>query len=101
MTRFKVGDIIVNPWVSVVFNGDINPMYATVYIGHDTSVDYLGRTHKWSHPKCRWQDKDKWRVIGHYDIYGEMKEAVVHAIQYDDESVDKFFKAKARMHKDD
>ena len=100
MTRFKVGDIIVNPWVSILFNGDINPIYANVYIGHDTTIDYLGRTSKWSQ-NGRWHDKDKWRVIGQYDIYGEMKKAIIHAIQYDDESIDKYFKARARMDKDD
>ena len=87
MTRFNVGDIIVNPWVSVEYNGCINPMYATVYIGDDTSIDYRGDTHKWSPPKGRWEDKDKWKVIGHYDIFGELKEAIINTVLDGEESL--------------
>jgi len=68
----KIGDIVVNPFVSKDFDGRPNPMYATIYIGNDTLIDYLGRMHKWSALSQRWKDRDKWRVIGHYPI----KEAI-------------------------
>ena len=65
----KKGDVVINPWVSKTFNGYLNPMYATIYIGNNMSVDYRGRKHKWgdriSKPeKC----EREWKVIGHVDI---------------------------------
>ena len=90
MTRFNIGDIIVNPWVSVEYNGCINPMYATVYIGNNTSIDYKGRTHKWSPPKGRWEDKEKWKVIGHYDIFGQLQEAIINTVLDDEKSLNEY-----------
>lgn len=78
--KFKVGDIIVNPWVSKIYQRKLNPMYATVYIGNDTTVDYLGKSHKWSSPKAGWEGKDKWKVIGYYPIRDELKKVIGDAV---------------------
>lgn len=73
----KVGDIIVNPWVSAEYNGKLNPMYATVYLGHNTSVDYLNRKHNWG--KGFWtRDGREWRVIGHVNV--GFKDAITEAV---------------------
>ena len=42
------GDIIVNPWVSREHNGLLNPLYATIYLGDNYSLDYKGRKHLWA-----------------------------------------------------
>lgn len=78
----RVGDIIVNPWVMKNFNGELNPNYATVYIGNNESIDYRGR-------KCRWAEKvyeedpdslRPWEVIGHIDISGIIENAIREAV---------------------
>ena len=79
--NFKVGDIIVNPWVSKIYQGKLNPIYATVYIGNGSTIDYLGRQHKWSTPKGRWEGKDQWKVIGYFPLYGALKSAIGDAVE--------------------
>lgn len=61
----RIGDIIVNPYVSQMFNGELNPMYATIYIGNNRSIDYHGRVHRWGDKVYK---NEKWRVIGHHDF---------------------------------
>ena len=59
------GDIIVNPYVPKMYNGKLNPMYATIYLGGNESLDYLGRKHPWAEKVYK---NDKWKVIGHVDF---------------------------------
>ena len=66
MRRGK-GDVIINPWVSREYNGDLNPCYATIYIGNGKCVDYKGRKHAWiglndEHPER------EYKTVGHIDI---------------------------------
>ena len=78
----RKGDIIVNPWVSTYFNGELNPNYATIYLGDNKSLDYNGRV-------CEWADKiykdnpkrnTPWKVIGHIDLYGIAELAIRDAV---------------------
>jgi len=76
----KVGDIVVNPYVSKEFDGKLNPNYATIYIGNNETIDYNGR-------KCKWADKiyrtdiksqREWKVIGHVDLKSYLKQLERH-----------------------
>ena len=78
----RKGDIVVNPWVSTYFNGELNPNYATIYLGDNKSLDYNGRV-------CEWADKiykdnpereTPWKVIGHIDLYGIAELAIRDAV---------------------
>ena len=78
----RKGDIVVNPWVSAYFNGELNPNYATIYLGDNKSLDYNGRV-------CEWADKiykdnpkrnTPWKVIGHIDLYGIAELAIRDAV---------------------
>lgn len=78
----RKGDIVVNPWVSTYFNGELNPNYATIYLGDNKSLDYKGRV-------CEWADKiykdnpernTPWKVIGHIDLYGIAELAIRDAV---------------------
>ena len=78
----RKGDIVVNPWVSTYFNGELNPNYATIYLGDNKSLDYTGRV-------CEWADKiykdnpereTPWKVIGHIDLYGIAELAIRDAV---------------------
>ena len=78
----RKGDIVVNPWVSVYFNGELNPNYATIYLGDNKTLDYKGRV-------CEWADKiykdnpkrnTPWKVIGHIDLYGITEIAIRDAV---------------------
>lgn len=77
----KVGDIIVNPWVSRDFNGKLNPMYATIYIGNNRSIDYKGRVHAWVDKVYRDDLERKWEIIGHCDPYVYLYEQIANAIE--------------------
>lgn len=61
----KVGDIIINPYVSKMFNDKLNPNYATIYIGNNKTVDYNGRILEWCDKVYK---DDRWKVIGHHDF---------------------------------
>lgn len=83
------GDIIVNPWVSRYFNGELNPNYATIYLGDNKSLDYTGKV-------CGWADKvykdnpermTPWKVIGHINLYGIAELAIRDAV-FDEENKD-------------
>ena len=83
----RKGDIIVNPWVSRYFNGELNPNYATIYLGDNKSLDYTGKV-------CGWADKvykdntdrmTPWKVIGHIDLYGIAELAIRDAV-FDEEN---------------
>lgn len=78
----RKGDIVVNPWVSTYFNGELNPNYATIYLGDNRTLDYEGRV-------CEWADKiykddprreTPWKVIGHIDLYGIAELAIRDAV---------------------
>ena len=63
----RIGDIVVNPWVSTYFNGELNPNYATIYLGDNKGLDYNGRVCKWADKiyKDNPQKNTPWKVIGH------------------------------------
>ena len=67
----RKGDIVVNPWVSTYFDGELNPNYATIYLGDNKSLDYKGRVHKWADKiyKDNPQKNTPWKVIGHIELY--------------------------------
>ena len=78
----RKGDIVVNPWVSTYFDGELNPNYATIYLGDNKTLDYKGRV-------CDWVDKiykdnpereTPWKVIGHIDLYGIAELAIRDAV---------------------
>lgn len=76
----KIGDIVVNPFVSKMFDGRLNPNYATIYIGNNRTIDYKGRL-------CLWASdirtsKPEWRVIGHHDF--KLMESITKAIEEDE-----------------
>lgn len=77
----RVGDIIINPYVSKDFDGELNPMYATIYLGDNKSLDYRGRVHTWADKVYRRGNKNEWRVIGHVNLK--------RIIEYKTESEDK------------
>ena len=66
----RIGDIIINPWVDKMYDGDLNPMYATIYLGHNTSLDYKGTKHRWNTAVFKEDPRYKspWKVIGHIDL---------------------------------
>ena len=55
----------MNPYVDREFNGDLNPMYATIYLGNNRSLDYNGNVHTWVDTVYR---NEKWKVGGHVDL---------------------------------
>lgn len=65
--RRRKGDVIINPWVSKEYQGDLNPCYATVYIGNGKCVDYRGRTHAWIGLNDEHQERE-YRTVGHIDM---------------------------------
>ena len=79
----KRGDIIVNPWVSVDYCGELNPMYATIYLGNNYSLDYKGRKHTWADKvyKENAEMKCPWKVIGHIDFDRILETAIREAVQ--------------------
>lgn len=78
----RIGDIVVNPWVSTYFNGELNPNYATIYLGDNKSLDYKGRVCKWADKiyKDNHQKNTPWKVIGHIDLYGIAELAIRDAV---------------------
>lgn len=83
----KRGDIIVNPWVSVECFGELNPMYATIYLGNNYSLDYKGRKHIWVNKvyKENAEYQCPWKVIGHIDIDNILETAIKKAVQMETE----------------
>ena len=81
----KRGDIIVNPWVSRDYDGRLNPMYATIYLGNNYSLDYKGRKHTWVDKVYKENEKQKtpWRVIGHVDIDMWLFQQIFDAVNFD------------------
>lgn len=78
----KRGDIIVNPWVPKDFDGKLNPLYATIYLGDNYSLDYKGRKHTWADKVYKENEKNRtpWKVIGHVDIDGFLRGAIADAL---------------------
>lgn len=81
----KRGDIIVNPWVSLNYFDELNPLYATIYLGNNYSLDYKGRKHNWADKvyKKNEEKRTPWRVIGHVDIDGWLFDQISNAVQGD------------------
>ena len=77
------GDIIVNPWVSVDYCGELNPMYATIYLGNNFSLDYKGRKHRWADKvyKENAEHRCPWKVIGHIDLDEIIETAIRKAVE--------------------
>lgn len=76
--RRRKGDVIINPWVSKEYQGDLNPCYATVYIGNGECIDYRGIKHKW----CGLNDKNperEYRTVGHIDL--NLKEKLLEILE--------------------
>ena len=78
----RKGDIVVNPWVSTYFNGELNPNYATIYLGDNKTLDYEGRICEWADKiyKDNPQKNTPWKVIGHIDLYGIAELAIRDAV---------------------
>lgn len=81
----RIGDIVVNPWVSTYFNGELNPNYATIYLGDNKSLDYKGRVCEWADKiyKDNPQKNTPWKVIGHIDLYEVAELAIRDAVSAD------------------
>ena len=77
----KIGDIIINPYVSKEYDGKLNPMYATIYIGDNRSVDYKGRVHRWADKVYKEGNEREWKVVGHCNLYEWMYEQIIGAIE--------------------
>lgn len=73
----RVGDVIINPYVSKDFDGKLNPMYATIYLGDNKSLDYKGRVHTWADRVYRHDNKNEWRVIGRVNLKRFIEGAVL------------------------
>lgn len=78
----RKGDIVVNPWVSTYFNGELNPNYATIYLGDNKTLDYEGKVCEWADKiyKDNPQKNTPWKVIGHIDLYGIAELAIRDAV---------------------
>ena len=99
----RKGDIVVNPWVSTYFNGELNPNYATIYLGDNKSLDYKGRV-------CEWADKiykdnpkreTPWKVIGHIDLYGIAELAIRDAVYDEENKTEPLNQVKPTLNQDD
>lgn len=77
------GDIIVNPWVSKDYCDGLNPMFATIYLGGNKSIDYLGRTHVWADKVYRENTEKRcpWKVIGHICLDEIIFSAIRNAVE--------------------
>ena len=64
--RRRKGDVIINPWVSREYNGDLNPCYATIYIGDGRCLDYRGEVHEWGGLNSKNPERE-YKTIGHID----------------------------------
>ncbi len=78
----KKGYVIINPWVSREYNGDLNPCYATIYIGNGKCVDYRGVTHAWVGLNDKNPERE-YKTIGHIDI--DLKRMISEVIAQMDE----------------
>lgn len=76
MTRRK-GDVIINPWVSAEYCGDLNPCYATIYIGNGECLDYLGIKHKCGGLNDKNPERE-YITIGHIDM--NLKEKILQIL---------------------
>lgn len=94
------GDIIVNPWVSVDYCGELNPMYATIYLGNNFSLDYKGRKHTWADKvyKENAEYKCPWKVIGHIDLDGIIETAIRKAVEDEPQADYEKYLDKIRPH---
>ena len=77
MTRRK-GDVIINPWVHKEYCGDLNPCYATIYIGNGECLDYRGEKHKWGGLNDKNQERE-YVTVGHIDM--NLKEKILDVLE--------------------
>lgn len=73
----RKGDIVINPWVPKEYCGDLNPCYATVYIGNGECIDYRGKKHKWVGLNDRNSERE-YVTIGHIDM--NLKEKILEVL---------------------
>lgn len=81
--RRRKGDVIINPWVSKEYCGDLNPCYATVYVGDGKCIDYLGRKHAWyglNDKNPEWE----YKTVGHIDF--DLKQEIINVLGKMEES---------------
>ena len=77
----KIGDIIINPWVQKEYDGKLNSMYATIYIGDNRSVDYKGRAHCWADKVYKEGNEREWKVVGHCNPLEWIYEQIIKSIE--------------------
>ena len=96
------GDIIVNPWVSVDYCGELNPMYATIYLGNNYSLDYKGRKHTWADKvyKENAEMRCPWKVIGHIDLDDIIETAIRKAVTEADRKTEPTISKMEQVDKD-
>ena len=78
--RRQKGDIIINPWVSKVYNGDLNPCYATIYVGNGECMDYRGERHRWVGLNDENSERN-YRTAGHIDL--NLKDMIIAVLEAD------------------
>lgn len=76
--RRRKGDVIINPWVSKEYCGDLNPCYATVYIGNGKCIDYRGRTHAWGGLNDKNPERE-YKTVGHIDM--DLKDKIIKILE--------------------
>lgn len=81
--RRRKGSVIINPWVSKEYYGDLNPCYATIYIGNGTCIDYHGRCHKWVGLNDDNPERE-YKVVGYIDI--NLKDMILKVLDDDCEA---------------
>lgn len=79
--RRKKGDVVINPWVSKEYCGDLNPCYATVYIGNGECIDYLGQKHSWV--GLNDGTGREYKTVGHIDL--NLKDKILEVLARMDE----------------
>lgn len=81
LKQLKIGDVVINPWVSKEINGKLNPNYATIYLGNGKFVDCNGRIVEWClDTKVNQYDANEpereWRVIGNVNLKDTIQDFV-------------------------
>lgn len=76
--RRRKGDVIINPWVSRDYNGDLNPCYATIYIGDGKCIDYRGVRHAWIGLNDENPERE-YKTVGHIDI--DLKGMILNVLE--------------------
>jgi len=83
----KKGDVVINPYVPRLFNGKLNPLYATIYVGNNQTIDYKGRKTGWSDRIANPRPGEReWRVIGHVDLF----QIIGNIVMVDEEQANRY-----------